>query len=366
MKKIVPTIVVFLTIFPSVFGQKEADKTLSELQNFKIDTFLQHQMTKYNIPAISIAIIDNGVVKLQKTYGSSVVEFNIPNSDSTAFQLASVTKLISASVIMLLVQEGKLNLEEKVMHYLSEVPGTWNNMKVIDLVAHQSGIFDLLSLKHNFTSLKEALDTAYSRPLDFEPGTKTVYAGGDYAVLMKLVETVTGMSFQEFLQKELLDKLGMKHTGYNNMEQDYIYRTYDIMPYAASVYSWNEKTQKQRIFSMMFPKWTYPSGGLFSSIGDLTKWVIALDKNTLHRPEYTELMWTPAKLKDGKLSPFGVGWIVDKHNGKKATGHSGGPALADIVRLPEQKITVIVLTNQLNLRPFLTMKVLDIYTGNNN
>jgi len=333
-------------------------------QHASIEEFLQTQISEYHIPALSVAIIQNGELKLMKTYGYANLEYNVQNSDTTAFQLASVTKLISATAIMTLVQDGKLELQEKVRYYLPELPETWSSMKVIDLVAHQSGIADLLAIQYNFKSLQEAMDTAIARPLDFEPGSKTVYAGGDYAVVMKLIEKVSGLEFQDFLQEHLLGRLNMKHTVFNNMEQDFIYRTYDVIPCTATVYKWDEKQRKQRIFSMMFPSWTYPSGGLFSSISDLAKWVIALDNNTLLKHEFAEMMWTPAKLNDGKNSPFGVGWIVDQHNGEKATGHSGGPALADIVRLPEKKLTVIVLTNQLELRPFLAMKVLDLYVNN--
>jgi CubicO group peptidase (beta-lactamase class C family) len=259
------------------------------------------------------------------------------------------------------VQEGKLKLDDRVKKYLPELPDTWEDMRIIDLLAHQSGIIDLLSLQHDFKSIKEALDTATARPLDFAPGTKTVYAGGDYAVVMQLIEKVSGKPFQQFLSERLLDQLGMTHTRFNNMEQDFIYRTYDTIPYAATVYKWDDSKQQQRIFSMMFPKWTYPAGGLFSSIEDLAKWAVALDKNTLLQPEFMEQMWTAAKLRNGQTVPFGVGWIVDKLNDEKATGHSGGPALSDIVRLPGRKLTAIVLTNQLELRPFLTMQVVRLY-----
>jgi CubicO group peptidase (beta-lactamase class C family) len=330
-------------------------------QKFQIDTFLQRQIKEYHIPAVSVAVIDNGKVVLTKTYGHANIEYNIPNTTGTAFQLASVTKLISATALMTLVQEGKLDLAKKVRFYLPQLPQSWDSMKVIDLVAHQSGITDLLALQQDFKSAKAALDTAIGRPLDFEPASKTVYAGGDYAVVMKLIEEISGRSFQEFLSQRLLKKLGMNHTVFNNMEQDFIYRTYDAIPFAVTVYKWDKDKSQQRIFSMMFPSWTYPAGGLFSSIEDLSKWVIALDKYTLLKPEIQEQMWTAAKLRDGKDSPFGVGWIVAEHNGEKATGHSGGPALADIVRLPKRKVTVIVLTNQMELRPFLSMRVLDLY-----
>jgi CubicO group peptidase (beta-lactamase class C family) len=333
-------------------------------QFYQIDTFLQHQITTHRIPALSVALVENGKVIFMKTYGKANIEYNIKNTPSTAFQLASSTKLLSATAFMTLVQEGKLQLEDKVKKYLPELPDTWEDMRILDLLAHQSGVFDLLSMQRDFKSDKEALDTAMKRPLDFAPGTKTVYAGGDYAVVMQLIEKVSGIPFQQFLAEKLLVKLGMTHTRFNNMEQDFIYRTYDTIPYAATVYKWDATKQQQRIFSMMFPKWTYPAGGLFSSIEDLSKWAAALDKNTILQPEFSEKMWTAAKLRNGQTAPFGVGWIVDKYNDEKATGHSGGPALSDIVRIPGRKLTAIVLTNQLELRPFLTMQVIRLYLGN--
>lgn len=352
MKNSIYVLLALLSLSPGLQAQHSESR---------IDSFLLEQIREFHIPALSVAIIENGKTVLMKSYGTANLEYGIPNTDSTAFQLASATKLVAATALMTLVQDGKLNLDQSVGHYLRNLPASWKDMKVMDLVAHQSGIVDLLGMKYHFNSVQQALDTAQVKPLDFEPGTKTVYAGGDYAVVMKLVEEISGMEFQEFLRKNLLDKLDMKHTAYNNMEQDYIYRTADILPYAAPVYQWDEKSGKQRLFSMMFPKWTYPAGGLFASIADLARWAISLDTHTLLKPEMAETMWSPAKLRNGEDSPFGVGWIVAEHNGEKATGHSGGPALADIVRLPGKKLTVIVLTNQVSLRPFLTMKVLDLY-----
>ncbi|HLO82076.1 MAG TPA: serine hydrolase domain-containing protein [Chitinophagaceae bacterium] len=326
-----------------------------------LDLFLDSSVKANNIPAISVVLIEDGKVIYRKTMGYANLEYKIPNTGQTAFQLASCTKLISATALMTLVQENKLDLQAKVRSYLPDLPAPWDDMRVMDLVAHQSGVADLLALKMNFKSVDEAYDTAVARKLDFAPGTKTVYAGGDYALVQKLVERITGLRFQEFLKQKLLLPLGMNHTVFNNMEQDYIYRTYDTIPYAATVYKNIKDENRQRIFSMMFPSWTYPAGGIFSSLDDLTKWVIAMDKGKLIRPELLDLMWTPAKRRDGTDSPFGVGWIVDKMNGEKVTGHSGGPALADIARLPGRKITSIVLTNQLELRPYLANQILRIY-----
>lgn len=345
----------FLAAIPMMMAQDMVERTA------KIDSFLTTQIKEHHIPALSFAIIENGEIKYKGAYGTANLEFRVPNTEQTSFQLASVTKLLSATAIAMLIEEGQLDLEEKVRFYLKDLPDSWDSMRIKDLVSHQSGIVDLLALKKEFNSVDEALDFAKSKPLDFAPGTKTVYAGGDYAVVMKVIEKVTNMSFQDFISTYLVEKVDMKNTGFNNMEQDFIYRTQDMMPNAATTYVWDNEGQKQRIFSMLFPKWTYTAGGLFSSIEDLSKWVVALDKNTLLSETYQNLLWTPTTLRDGSSSPFGVGWIVDKFGELKATGHSGGPALADIMRLPDKKITVIVLTNQISLRPFLTSSVLKLY-----
>lgn len=353
--KNITAIVMFLSIIPMTMAQDLVERAA------KIDSFLTAQMDEHHIPALSVAIIENGEVKCMGSYGTANLEYEVPSTEQTSFQLASVTKLLSATAIAMLIEEDKLDLEAKVSSYVGDLPKSWDSMRIKDLVAHQSGIVDLLALKKEFNSVDEALEFAKSIPLDFAPGTKTVYAGGDYALMMKIIENISGVPFQEFISTYLFEKVGMNNSGYNNMEQDFIYRTQDMMPNAATTYVWDNEKQKQRIFSMLFPKWTYPAGGLFSSIEDLSKWIVALDQNTLLSEKYQDLLWTPIKLRDGTTSPFGIGWIVDKFGEVKATGHSGGPALADIMRLPDKKITVIVLTNQVSLRPFLTSSVLKLY-----
>ncbi|WP_083157941.1 serine hydrolase domain-containing protein [Allomuricauda sp. CP2A] len=353
--KNITAFVLCLFITPMMMAQDIVERAA------KIDSFLTAQIDEHHIPALSVAIIENGDIKCVGSYGTANVEFDVPSTEQTSFQLASVTKLLSATAIAMLIEEGKLDLEEKVGFYVKDLPNSWESMRIKDLVAHQSGIVDLLALKQEFNTVDDAMQTAIAKPLDFEPGTKTVYAGGDYAVMMKVVENISGVPFQEFMSTYLFDKLGMKNSGYNNMEQDFIYRTQDMMPNAATTYVWDHEKQQQRIFSMLFPKWTYPAGGLFSSIEDLSKWAVALDQNTLLSEKYQDLLWTPIQLRDDSISPFGIGWIVDRFGEDTVTGHSGGPALADIMRLPEKKITVIVLTNQISLRPFLTSSVLKLY-----
>ncbi len=109
----------------------------------------------------------------------------------------------------------------------------------------------------------------------------------------------------------------------------------------------------------MYPSWTYTAGGLYSSASDLATWAAALDGGKLLPPSSLAEMWANQRLEDGTSIPFGLGWVVESLRGRKVVGHSGGPALGDIVRLVEEKVTIIVLTNQQNFRPYLALGVAD-------
>jgi CubicO group peptidase (beta-lactamase class C family) len=150
----------------------------------------------------------------------------------------------------------------------------------------------------------------------------------------------------------------MTSTRFDYAREDGPIRVSDVIPRRASIYNWDGTAQ--RLFAFLFPIRTYAAGGLYSSARDLATWAAALDRGTLLQPGSLREMWTRTKLTSGEDGSFGVGWIVDQHNGHKATGHSGGPALADIVRFVDQSLTIAVLTNQQNLRPYLTMGVADL------
>jgi CubicO group peptidase (beta-lactamase class C family) len=116
------------------------------------------------------------------------------------------------------------------------------------------------------------------------------------------------------------------------------------------------------VFAFLFPAWTQSAGGLYSSAADLAKWAAAIDHGLL-QPESLAALWTRQRLSENGESPFGIGWIVEQHRGRKVVGHSGGPALGDIVRFVEEGLTIAVLTNQQNLRPDLALQVADILLG---
>jgi CubicO group peptidase (beta-lactamase class C family) len=324
-----------------------------------IDDYLKAQMAKEHVPAVAVAIVRDGRILKLKSYGQANLEWGVPATTHTAFQLASATKLLTTTALMRLVEQGKIALDDPVRKYLPEAPAAWAPLTLRHLAAHMSGLGDLLALPKRPQTLDEAMQAAYAMPLQDPPGEKTVYASSDYVVLMRVIERVTGKPFAVFLHDELCGPLGMTDTCFDGAVEEGLIRKSAIVPRRASIYNWEDGVQKNQAF--LFPNWTYPAGGLYSSVADLAKWAIALDQGKLLRPDTMQQLWTPVRLNNGQTGPFGIGWIVDQHEGRKVTGHSGGPALADIVRFVDDRLTIAVLTNQQHLMPFLAMGVADRY-----
>jgi hypothetical protein len=127
----------------------------------------------------------------------------------------------------------------------------------------------------------------------------------------------------------------------------------------ASIYNW--ENGKSRNFIFHFPERSYSAGGLLTSATDLAKLAVALDAGRLLSSKSLEQMWRQEKLANGTSNSYGIGWVIKYYNGRKTVGHSGGPALADLVRFPEEKLTIAVLTNGQKLSPYLAQGVADFF-----
>jgi CubicO group peptidase (beta-lactamase class C family) len=322
-----------------------------------VDGFLRARLEEHHIPALSVAIVQNGAILMADAYGLANLEWNVAATPDTMFQLASVTKLFTATLLMALVEDGEIRLGAPVPEYLPESPASWRAITVEHLASHTSGIPDDVG---SVASVEEAVAAAARLPLESEPGEKVRYGLLDFTVLTHVLQTVTGKGFQALLRDRLLTPLDMVSTRFDNMAElpDHPVRVSDVLPRRASVYEW--VGEAQRTYAFLFADWTYSAGGLYSSAADIARWAAALDSGEFLADESMRRMWTRQRLSGGGEGAFGGGWIVDEHGGRKVTGHSGGPALADIVRFPEERLTIAVLTNQQNLRPYLAMGVADL------
>ncbi|MDQ3855519.1 MAG: beta-lactamase family protein [Chloroflexota bacterium] len=316
---------------------------MGELDLDRVRGYVEARREEHHIPALAVAVVSAGEILLADGFGVANLEWTAQATSDTAFQLASATKLLTATLLMLLVESGEVRLGASVKEYLTEAPESWARISVRHLASHTSGIPDGVG---EVESVEGAVTAAARLPLEYEPGSRVRYGLVDYAVLTRVLEIATSTPFQQLLQLRLLDPLGMSSTRFDNAEElgDQPVRVSDVVPRRASVYNWDGKAQ--RGYAFLFPRWTYSAGGLYSSAGDLARWAAALDGGDLLSRDSQREMLSRQALTDGTEGPFGVGWIVDEHSGRRVAGHSGGPALADIVRFPEEHLTVVVLTNQ--------------------
>jgi CubicO group peptidase (beta-lactamase class C family) len=322
----------------------------------QVDDYMKKQMARNHVPGAAVAIVRDGkVVKLQG-YGLANLEWQQKVTPDTAFQLASSTKPFTGLLLMRLQEAGRLSLDDSVAKYLAKAPQAWRPITLRHLADHSSGIPDGVQAGPN-ASLDEYVAAAAALPLAHAPGASAEYGIAGYTVLAKVIEVAAGMPYPQALKHYVTGPLGLRadfeySSGEPNM------RSVAVVPKRASVYDWSKDGQREYRFH--FSPLSYIAGGLLASAEDLAKVAVALDRGSLLRKESLDAMWTPARLGNGAPNSFGAGWVVRDVNGRPTVGHSGGPALSDILRFTRERTTVIVLTNGKKLYPYLAQGVSEL------
>jgi CubicO group peptidase (beta-lactamase class C family) len=321
---------------------RESATTITADQSRAIDTLLRDQMKRHRVPGLAAAVVRNGVVVKQVTLGSADMGGHTPVSASTPFQLASTTKTFTSSAVVLLAGERKLALEDPIGDLLEGLPPLWRSVTVRQLLSHTSGLPDIVRTPGQLDLIadtwEKALPLIAQAPLQFEPGTKWAYTQTNYTLLALIVQRVSGMPLEAFLQSRFFGPLGMKQTFYASPSR----------PCAVNYAPGPEGSVARR--ALDFPPFVHAAGGLCSSVEDLVRWNDSLDRGTLLRPELTRELWTAARLKDGSAARlsgtigYGLGWVVDDAPGQRSVGHSGGNSTA-YRRFLDEHFTVIVLHN---------------------
>jgi CubicO group peptidase (beta-lactamase class C family) len=306
-----------------------------------IDTYVEAQRKQQRLPGLAVAVVKTGKVVLAKGYGLANVEHNVPVKPETVFQSGSVGKQFTATAVMMLVDEGKLALDDKISKYLEDTPESWKDITVRHLLNHTSGVKNYgpgdLNYRRDYTEA-ELVKKAASFPLDFPPGEKWSYSNTGYVLLGVIIRKASGEFYGDFLRKRVFLPLGM--------ETARIINEADIVPNRAAGYRLVKGELKNQ-------EWVSPSlnttadGSLYFTVLDMAKWDAALYTEKLLKRSSLEQMWTPVKTTDGKSHPYGFGWQVHEEGGHKVLEHGGAwqGFMTAIVRYPDDKLTVIVLTN---------------------
>jgi CubicO group peptidase (beta-lactamase class C family) len=323
-----------------------------------VQVFVEQQRALNHIPGMAVAIVHKGRVE-EHLAGVANVEWQTPVTRDTRFQLASVTKLFTGVLVMRLVEAGKLDLDRSITNYLPEAPVSWKPITIRMLANHSSGIAEAPE-EWTPTTLKDVFDWTTTKPLDWIPGSQSRYGRNDFSILALAIERATGLGFEDALDRYLLAPAKLRSTGYAHLKQDGWVRTAQLLARRAPVYHWDGA---QKSYEFLYPEPTYSAGGLYSTLADMERLILALQSGKLLRREHLALLTTAATLSDGTPGPFGIGWVVHTHHGVPVAGHTGGPALADVSYYPDRQLAVIVLQNQHRLYPWLSGAIVDKVIG---
>lgn len=308
----------------------------------EVDDYVTSQMREQNIPGLSLAVVREGRAVRARGYGLANVELNAPASAETVYRLASVTKPLTAAAVMLLVQDGKLRLDDKVNRYLKNAPPDWRDVTIWHLLTNSSGIKDHLNemnvVTKDGTTPEEIAAGVGRMPLNFAPGTQVRYSNTGFLLLRIVVEKVSGKSYEAFLKERIFNPLGMSRTRLNSPDE--------LIPGRASGYVRAESGLRN---SPYFPPTLYDNAdaGLVSTVQDLARWDAALYGDALLNEQSRAQMWMLARLADGTTHEYGFGWLVGEVNGHRLVYCNGNrPDTSTFIgRYLDDKLTVIVLTN---------------------
>lgn len=321
---------IFVLFFASAISAK-ADQT---------DEYVRAQMRERHVAGAAIAVVKNGHIVKTEGYGLANVELNVPATKETVFEIGSVSKQITAAAIMLLVEEGKVNLDEKISKYLPQTPDSWKNVSVRNLLTHTSGIKSYTGLS-GFELTKrlkrdEFVKAIGAYPLEFEPGERWNYSNSGFNLLGFIIESVTGQNYWDFVQARIFKPLGMTHTA--NRDPQF------IIPNRADGYEWENGKLVGRDYDLTD---VFSAGAIVSTVTDLAKWDAALRGDSFLKPASKTQIWTPVVFNSGKPYPYGFGWNITEFRGHKLFSHGGQTAgfAANISRYVDDNLTVIVLTN---------------------
>ena len=317
----------------------------------QIDDYIMAQMGQLHIPGVSLAIVRDGRTIKTQGYGFANIELKAPATKDTVYEIGSNTKQFTAAAIMMLVDEGKVRLEDPVTKYFPEAPEAWRGITIRHLLTHSSGIQNHVAVprwlnvfRTNLTfettpTRDQLLKMFFKLPLEFQPGESWAYDNTGYYLLGIVIEKASGKSYWQFLDERIFKPLGMTATRSTDPQP--------IVPNRASGYEWKNDHFENR--PVLLPAIGFSAGSLLSTVEDMGKWDVALYGEKLLKKSSLDQMWTATRAKDGADAPFnyGFGWFIDSYHGHRLVQHSGGtPGFSSVVyRFLEDKLTIIILTN---------------------
>jgi len=325
-------------------AQAQRVDTLDPALQGRIDRIAAQVLEQTGVPSASLAVVKGGKLVYTQAYGKARLDPPLAATPQMRYSIGSISKQFTAAAILLLQEDGKLNLDDAVGKY---VPGLTrgDEVTVRQILSHTSGYQDYWPEDYVMTpmlhaeSAQQILDTWAKKPLDFEPGTQWQYSNTNYVIAGRIVEAVTGSSLMDFLTQRVFRSLGMKSV-WNSDETK--------LTQADATAYYRHALGPLRVAPKEGRGWMFAAGELAMTAHDLALWDESLIAQTVLKPESYKQMFTEVKLKDGKGTHYGLGVDVRDRDGHRSIEHSGEVSgfVADNEVLVDDGVAVAVLTNQ--------------------
>jgi len=316
----------------------------------RVDAFVAAEMQRQHVPGLALGVYRDGKILRTQGYGLANVELRVPVSPETVFQSASVGKQFTAVAVMMLVEQGKLSLEDPITRYLPGGPDWWSSIRVRHLLSHTSGLAEYGSgdvtkpggpfdLRLDLTE-DQLLARVAKLPMEFKAGDDWKYRDTNYLLLGFIIHKVTGRFYGDVLHDRVFAPLGMNATR--------VISEADIVPNRSAGYRLvNGELKNQEWVSPTFD--STADGTLYFTVLDLAKWDAALGTDRLLKRETLQRMWRIAPLNDGRPNSgkYGFGWFIHEVHGHRLLEHSGAwqGFSCHVARYPDDHLGIAVLTN---------------------
>ncbi len=311
----------------------------------EIDERIERFLHDHKVPGLSLGIARGGDLLKAQGYGKANLEWDSPATERTVYQIGSISKTFTASAVMLLVEEGKLRLDDRLGQFIEgdELPEAIKALTLEQVLSHTSGVrsfseINAFSYRRDYR-WPEFLKLIGDQPLDFEPGSKFHYSNSGPPLASLAVTKAAGLPFERFVAERIFGRLDMTATRYEDDEA--------IVAERAAGHRLGEGALLKGI--PVRPKVIAASGGVLSNVPDLLKYDAALAGDRLLPQAALRRMWTPITLADGEKSPYGLGWFLTPHHAHARVHHGGSTAggfEAAFVRFVDPPLTVVVLCNR--------------------
>jgi CubicO group peptidase (beta-lactamase class C family) len=337
---IVAVIMLSLLSGTDVYAQTDLSPELRS----KIDKLATDALANSGVPSASVAVVKDGRIVYLNAYGSARLEPKTPATTSMRYSIGSISKQFTAAALLLLQEQGKLSLDDKVAKFIPDLTRA-NEVTIRQLLSHTSGYQDywpqdyVMPMMLQPVTARNILDTWARKPLDFDPGTKWQYSNTNYVIAGLIIEKAGGKPLLQFLREKVFSPLGM--TSVANIDEK---KLGDTDPTGYMRYALGPL----RVAPKEGPGWLFAAGELAMTAEDLAKWNISIMDQKLLRPASYRELEHEAQLNNGMGTRYGLGVSLATEAGHRAVSHGGEVSgfVSESVVFPDERVSVVALTNQ--------------------